>query len=165
VIELARKMPVQKPGRSKQDYATPRVFLDAVEKRFGRLEFDLAATAANRVATRYFGPGARDGEDALKRDWPKLGRLWLNPPFGHIEPWADRCARWKSKGGRIFFLVPASVGSNWYARHVYDKARVIFLNGRLSFDGKDPYPKDLILACYGERPGYEVWRWNEREKR
>jgi hypothetical protein len=62
---------------------------------------------------------------------------------------------------RIFFLVPAGVGANWFARHVDKKALVLFLNGRLSFDGIAPYPKDCILACYGLKPGYEVWPWRD----
>jgi hypothetical protein len=32
-----RKMPEQKPGRSKQDYGTPWDFIKAVEARFGKL--------------------------------------------------------------------------------------------------------------------------------
>lgn len=174
-MNVVRKMPVQKPGLSKQDYSTPRVFLDAVEKRFGELVFDLAATYDNTVAPRFFGPpglesatmrtaNACRGHDALAQDWTKLGgNLWLNPPFGHIDPWAAKCAAstvWSFKPPRkIFFLVPASVGSNWFADHVFNKARVLFLVGRLSFDGKAPYPKDCILAVYGEKPSVELWRW------
>lgn len=37
--------------------------------------------------------------------------------------------------------------------------RIVFPRPRLSFDGKNPYPKDLGLIVYGEKPGYETWRW------
>src|ERR1700730_1794186 len=137
--KAAGKMPAQKPGLSKQDYGTPRVFLDAVERRFGKLVFDLAATSANSVARRYYGYRAdRSFTDSLAQEWTKLkGTLWLNPPFAHIEPWAKKCCFSASslRGPKIFFLVPASVGSEWFARHVFDKALVLFLVGRLSFDG------------------------------
>lgn len=43
---------------SKQDYSTPRRFLDAVEKRFGTIVFDLAAHAGNHIVPRYFAPRA-----------------------------------------------------------------------------------------------------------
>jgi len=50
-------------GSSKQDYATPRSFIAAVEKRFGPLSWDLAAHRENKVTGRdglgredYFGP-------------------------------------------------------------------------------------------------------------
>jgi phage N-6-adenine-methyltransferase len=164
-VAHARTMPKQKPGKSKQDYGTPRPFLDAVEARFGRLVFDLAAHRKNDVTRRgfYYGPGSTHGEDALAEDWTALrGNLWLNPEFADINPWAEKCRRSASMetvGRRILFLVPASVGSEWWAEHVHRRGRVLFTRPRLSFDGKDPYPKDCALVLYGERPGYELWRW------
>jgi phage N-6-adenine-methyltransferase len=156
-------MPAQKPGRSKQDYGTPRIFLDAVERRFGKLSFDLAAHSDNCVVGSYYGPGSTLGEDSLVQDWAKLnGGLWLNPPFGDISPWAKKCASTECHYGvsrAIFFLVPASVGSNWYADHVHGKALVLALRPRLSFDGKNPFPKDCILACYGAQPEFDLWPW------
>ena len=160
----SRSIPLQKPGHSRQDHSTPKVFLDAVKKRFGFKEFawDLAAHEHNHVCANWIGPGSKKATDSLTYDWTKLqGELWLNPPFGRIEPWAELCAATNLNGGRIFFLAPASVGANWYARHVHGEAHVFFLNGRLSFDGIAPYPKDCLLACYGPKPGYEVWRWRD----
>jgi phage N-6-adenine-methyltransferase len=148
--------PKQKPGRSKQDYGTPSEFIAAVEGRFGPLDFDLACTAANKVATDW-----PSGGDAFAITWSDLGRAWLNPPFSRIEPWARRCAETRlGWSDRIFMLTPASVGANWFAEHVHGKALVLGLSPRLVFVGeKDPYPKDLILSCYGEHPGFDVWRW------
>ncbi len=164
-----RKMPAQKPGESKQDYGTPRDFLDAVEKRFGPMAVDLAARKDNAKAPLCITPE----QDSLKQDWGTLrGNLWLNPPYENIAVWAKKCAETETGfrckeppekctlDRRIFFLVPASIGSNWFAQHVDGKARVLALNGRITFEGcTQPYPKDAILACYGETPGFEVWRW------
>jgi len=167
-------MPLQKPGRSKQDYQTPRDFLDAVKNKFGvkAWAWDLAADGSNRVTferNNYFGPDHPRFRDALVQDWTKLrGDLWLNPPYADIEPWAEKCAELDCDSfsvdsiglpRRIFFLVPASVGSNWWADHVHGKARIVFPRPRLSFDGIAPYPKDLGLIVFGEKPGYETWRW------
>lgn len=133
----------------------------AVVARFGRPHFDLAAQYDNAKASDWYDPE----NDSLKQAWHQLpylpsGLLWLNPPFSNIAPWAAKCAEESAKGARILFLVPASVGSNWYAQHVHGKALVLFLNGRLKFVGaKDPYPKDCLLAVYGEQPGFEVWKW------
>ncbi len=159
----ARTMPAQKPGLSKQDYGTPRVFLDAFEKRFGSIAYDLAAHAGNAVVPRFFSPE----DDSLVQNWRYLlteegANLWLNPPFGHIEPWAEKCAAVaKAYHGTAYLalLVPASIGSNWFAEHVHRKAMVYALQGRLSFDGKNPYPKDCILAMFGLTPGFAVWDW------
>lgn len=149
-------------GESKQDYATPPEFIAAVKRRFGIRDFDhdLAASLENAKALRFFS----EAVDSLAQDWSALrGDLWLNPPFANIAPWARKCAESGcSIDRRIFFLVPAAVGSNWHAQHVDGHALVLLLNGRISFDGKGPYPKDCCLAIYGAAPGYEVWRWKEQ---
>lgn len=163
--ETARSGAAFARGASKQDYSTPRAFLNAVGERFGPIVFDLAAHADNCVVPRYFGPGGEE-EDALHRKcfWSgcPAGNLWLNPPFDTIAPWARKCAEQALRAGdrqRIFFLVPASVGSEWFAQFVDGEGLVLFLRPRLSFDQKNSYPKDCILCVYGVEPGYECWRW------
>jgi phage N-6-adenine-methyltransferase len=151
------KMPAQKPGMSVQTYATPTDFMAAVELRFGEVEFDLAASSENAKAFRFF----HEGHDSLKQDWTKLrGNLWLNPPFRDISPWAEKCSvSHLHELRQILFLTPASVGANWFRDHVHKKALVLALAPRLSFDGKNPYPKDCILSIYGVTPGFDVWTW------
>jgi DNA (cytosine-5)-methyltransferase 1 len=144
-------------AHSRQDYATPREFLAAVEKRWGAMEFDLAADAHNSVCgSYYYGPG----EDSLAESWALSGNLWLNPPFSDISPWAKKCSETALKLGRIFLLVPASIGSNWFAKYVHPYAFIYALQGRLSFDGKAPYPKDCMLCVYGmDDVGFTIWDW------
>jgi len=156
--------PIQKPGRSKQDYGTPWPFIDAVVERFGPLAWDLAADSDNTKAAQHFDIE----QDSLKQNWTALqGNLWLNPPFGDIGPWARKCAETRTgpgEGRRIFLLTPASIGSCWFAEHVHGKALVLGLSPRLSFDGKNSYPKDLMLSVYGRPPGFDVWRWDAKEQ-
>lgn len=153
-------------GASKQDYSTPGDFIVAVKAKFEIVLFntDLAASSENAKSFHYF----TEIQNSLEEDWTKLrGNLWLNPPFGDIAPWAQKCAR-ESDDGRtrcIYLLVPASVGSNWYAQHVHERACVYFLNGRLRFDGhKDDYPKDLLLAVYGRVRGHHIWSWKKGKR-
>jgi len=159
-----RKMPRQKPGKSKQDYATPREFIAAVEKRFGKLDWDLAATWRNAVTTDFYGMQESGVfRDSLEQNWRRLeGNLWLNPPFAQIAPWAAKCAGSSYRGAtnRIFFLTPASVGANWFWQYVWPHALVLPIHPRLSFDGVDPYPKDLMLSVFnaGART-MERWVW------
>ncbi len=158
-------MPVQKPGLSKQDYETPPEFIAAVKSRLGISEFsiDLAADEHNTKAHIFVFREM----DALAGDWEGLltyhevegSWCWLNPPYGNIAPWAKKCSE---SGIKIAFLVPAAVGSNWFRDYVDGKALVLLLNGRLSFDGIAPYPKDTILCLYGVAPGYEVWNWRKQ---
>lgn len=162
-------MPRQKPGRSKQDYATPQAFIDAVERRWGPLTWDLAAETTTAKAPGWF----TKEEDAFKQDWTvtRLGdHLWLNPPFGQIAKWARMCveARMCATAGRrwewrLELLVPASVGADWFATHVYPYADVLALHGRLSFDGKASFPKDCMLCRYTSDSGdfFDVWDWRK----
>jgi hypothetical protein len=105
------------------------------------------------------------GFDSLNQNWndiPKDGGIWwLNPEYSNIDPWANKCYE-TTKGSSyptIAFLIPASVGTNYFFDYIDGKAAVKFLNPRLSFDGIAPYPKDLLLAVYGLEPGYECWKW------
>jgi phage N-6-adenine-methyltransferase len=169
-----RKMPKQKPGQSKQDYATPMDLIRAVEKRFGVLVHDLCAHAQNARVASYYSKE----QDCFKQAWAKdfpAGNLWGNPEFGggFIGRFVEKCfVESRQRDGLIIVLTPASIGSNWYAEHVEKKALVIGLRPRLSFDGIDPYPKDCMLSVYGLDPsappsamkylsGFETWNWKE----
>lgn len=155
----ATMMPVQKPHRSRQDYGTPRDLLDVVERGFGAIGFDLAASDENAVAPSYY----TEADDALgvSTPWPSDRLCWLNPPFARIAPWAARCAIEAHAGKRILLLVPASIGSAWFASYVHKRSLVLALRPRLTFDGcSTPYPKDCILAVYGfGETGFDVWEW------
>lgn len=137
-----KRMPRQKPGASKQDYQTPVEFLAAVSDRFGRIVHDLACTTANAVARSgfYFDRGY----DGLAADWTDLAApgevLWLNPEFGKIAPWAEKCATYAGRG-LVTMLIPAAVSTNYFAE-------------------SQGFPKDLMLCVYGMGlRGFEPWRW------
>ena len=147
--------PKQKPGRSKQSYGTPREFLDAVERRFGVIVHDLAASAENAVCSAYFD----EERNGLIAEWPHDGTLWLNPPFGRPTAWLERCD--PSRRGWTLVLLPASVSTNWFRDHVHGRAFVMPISPRLTFAGEsDPFPKDLMLLAFGFGvKGFEPWQW------
>lgn len=148
-------------GASKQDYETPPEFLNAVTHRFGPINCDLAARKDNTKGQNWIDIS----RDSLTVKWHEYrGNCWLNPPFDNITPWAKKCADESQKGAQILFLTPASVGANWFCNYVFEKAHVIFLNGRIRFVGaKDFYPKDCILSVFGiDAPGFSVWKWNSK---
>lgn len=157
-----KKMPRQKPNESKQDYQTPVEFLDAVSGRFGRIVHDLACTTANSVARSgfYFDRGY----DGLASDWTDLAApgelLWLNPEFGRIAPWAEKCAGYTGRG-LVTMLIPASVSTEYFAEHIHGRAFVLPLRPRIVFVGEEQgFPKDLMLCVYGMGlRGFEPWRW------
>jgi hypothetical protein len=91
----------------------------------------------------------------------------------------------KDVGGHVAFLTPLS-SADWCKDHVYGKALILALNGRLCFipnwaktidpstlkKGKGParcyaapplYPKDCMLSLFSPEitPGFEVWNWRQ----
>jgi len=145
---------------SNQAYETPWKFIRAVEARYGPLATDLACTFENKKA-----PGwVTEATDSLRSDflWHGLnGLLWLNPPFGSIAPWAEKCAMEAAKGAKIILLTPASVDANWWSNYIHGKAWVDFISPRIQFDGADdPFPKPLALSVFNIAGiGYGPWRW------
>jgi len=153
-------MPAQKPHRSEQVVCTPRELLIAVAKRFGPIQCDLACTRDNAVVPHCYA--IEDGS-SLAREWPsaRAGLCWLNPPFGDVEPWARKCAEGETN---VAMLVPASVGTRWYADYVHGRAFVLALSPRVQFVGHGAsFPKDLLLCVYGAGlHGFDLWQWKPR---
>lgn len=140
---------------NKQDYATHREFVRALEKKLGAtFTFDAAAVAENAVCPRF-------SSDSLSIDWPREGLIWLNPPFGLGAQFAAKSRLEAGKGSKVVGLFLASTGSNWFAEHVAGQAAVIFLRPRLTFVGCDqPFNRDLILIFWGFGiADYSTWDW------
>jgi len=160
-----RAMPKQDRNNSKQDYATPAPFIAAAlaRLRINRFNFDFAADASNHKAAKYW----TEKDNALNKtpaEWAKAcrgGWGWLNPPFKDIAPWAAACAAAEDQGAHIAFLVPASVGANWFVDSIHHRALVLGLNGRLDFIPGNHFPKDCMLCLFGPTisPGFDVWCW------
>lgn len=153
-------MPKQKPGKSKQDYGTPKGFLEAVKQKLHIEDFyiDLAASPENAVTRLFF---SLPDEDALDLSWVYPGWCWLNPPFADIYPWVEKAYVESLGGAHVAMLVPLSM-AEWWVDYVDGAAYVLMLHGRLTFVGETkPYPKDCALLLYGPEGynGYEVWSW------
>ena len=158
------KPPRQKPGRSEQAVGTPPEFIEAVVRFLGidRFDVDLAATPENACAFVFL----TEEDDALDPgvSWVYPGGWnWLNPPFGKIGPWVRKASEQAALGAHTAVLIPASLGARWWIDHVVGNARIVPLDGRITFVGQtDPYPKDCALLLYG--PDVEVgyapaWQW------
>ncbi len=160
-LERIGTEPVQKRGRSKQDYGTPWEFIHACEDRFGGIACDLAASKENTKGPTYYTREVNTLIQPWAKDHP-TGTLWLNPEFADISPYAEKCAAESlERRGLILMLTPASIGACWFASHVNRKAVVLGLSPRLQFEGTtEPYPKDLCLSVYGYGlSGFDTWRW------
>lgn len=161
-------------AESSGDIWTPWEFIHAIEATFGKIRVDLAASDRSRKADVWISPEM----DSLTKDWNatyesygRNGLMYLNPPYGNIEPWAKKCTKTYEDNEQveIMLLVPASIGANWFWNWVWPYATVYSV-GRMVFDncfdrktGKlvlTVYPKDLILCHYtNTTPSKTLQRW------
>lgn len=157
---------------SSGDIWTPWEFMRAVERKFGPIAIDLAASGPQSAkAPRWITPE----EDSLKQPWAEQlagGLGWDNCPYSNITPWARYHAQQHTLGARTLLLVPGSIGANWYWDFVEPFATVYSV-GRMVFDNcfdrrtgalvRTVYPKDLILCHYDphdSKPGcMQRWLW------
>ena len=135
---------------TEQVFGTPTEFILAVQRKYGPISFDLAASEEAHVHPQYY----TEQDDSLDPQtiWPDTPPgcwNWLNPPFSKIAPWMERSKKDAGKGKQIMALVPASVGSKWFSYYVDGAARVKFLRPRSTFIGHtQSFPKDLMLCLF-----------------
>lgn len=160
VEQLKLVGPTMNRSKSLQIVGTPWQFIEAVERKFGRLAWDLAATRDNAKAPRFITPE----EDTFKQNWAKLlagGLGWLNPEFDPLPKWLSKCVNEQQRGAEFLVITPASVGANWFWRFVKPFATSYSI-GRIQFEGHSgSYPKDLLLNHYRDNPSpiLQRWRW------
>ena len=144
-------------SKGKQDYSTPKNFMEYINQMFP-CTFDLAADGRNYKCPNYFDKK----EDSLIQDWHDMYIMhefnskghaqyfWLNPPYTHVAPWMEKCAKSSQQGTRIVTLTLASRGTKWYHEWVRPYALSLVLTRRLTFKGeKISFTKELMLNIYG----------------
>lgn len=145
-----------------QGWRTPPEFLSAVRERFGEIVFDLAATPGHEVAPAYYSPE----QNSLNQDWINLPGpvVFLNPPFANIRPWARKLSECRELRRWTLMLVPASMGSLWWATYVLHQCYAFGIP-RIKFVGAESlYPKDLALICAGYGvSGASYWDWRKKQ--
>lgn len=128
---------------SRQAVSTPPDLVAYVKGRWP-VAVDLAASVENAICNQFMSEAANslviDWAVTLQvagqaNPWPRpVG--WLNPPFGKLDPWMEKCREEALRGAHVVALVPASIESGWFAQHVYaGPCTVYVLKGRLKFPG------------------------------
>ena len=125
---------------SRQAVSTPPALVEYVKGRWP-ITVDLAADEFNALCPQWIGEDANSlGVNWMSRllvpySWPRpVG--WLNPPFGKLDPWMEKCRTESLRGAHILSLVPASIESGWFSQHINrGPCTVYVLHGRLKFPG------------------------------
>jgi len=139
----------------KQDWATPQYIFDYFD-RFYRYGLDAAATAENSKCKRYITPE----QDSLGTDWsaeyPEVGSVWLNPPYGRgVKHWMKKCHDEADKGLTVSALVMARTDTRWWHDWCMRAHTIFLIKGRIKFIGSEgvagnaaPAPSALITWRY-----------------
>jgi phage N-6-adenine-methyltransferase len=146
---------------SKTDmWATPQWLFDVLNSHY-RFSLDVCAVPENAKCKRFFSPE----EDGLKQKWN--GICWMNPPYGlKISKWVKKAYDSATEGALVVALLPARTDTAWFWNHVYLKAKIEFIRGRLKFgDGKGSAPFPSMIAVWDNSWNIPAIGYKERNRR
>ena len=87
-----------------------------------------------------------------KMGYPKNGgqTVFCNPPYGRELPkWVKKCHDESKNGATVVMLIPARTDTRWFHEHIYHKAEIRFIKGRIKFgDSKSAAPFPSMLVIY-----------------
>lgn len=147
--------------KTKQNYKSPQELRDNVERRFGRIKFDLAANQFNHVVDNWYGPDSKLCTDTFNTPWPKKGLNWLCPEFQDISPYCIKAYAESLSGSRIAMLIPTFTSTQWFDKYVHGKCYIMFLTPKIKFDDTTITCTHMMMCMYGYPAGYECWNWKK----
>ena len=129
---------------------TPQDFFDKLNAEFGFV-LDPAATDKTAKCSLYYTPET----DGLSQSWDRGGAVFCNPPYGReIGKWVQKAHEEAIAGGYpIVLLIPARTDTSYFHDHIYGKAEIRFVRGRLRFtdeegNAADPAPFPSMGVIY-----------------
>ena len=136
----------------KMDWETPDELFEELNKEF-RFTVDVASSHENAKTRRHY----TQEENGLLQNWGGE-TAWCNPPYGReLTKWIEKCAKEaESNGATVVMLIPARTDTKAFHEHIYGKAEIRFLKGRLKFKGAKngaPFPSMVVVFRGGEMCG------------
>lgn len=124
----------------REDWETPQHLFDKLDLEFN-FTIDVCADITNNKCKRFY----TKLDNGLIQDWNNE-TIWCNPPYGKkIGEWVKKAAESKST---VVMLLPARTDTRWFHEHIYNKAEVRFIKGRLKFGNSKnsaPFPSMIVI--------------------
>lgn len=124
------------------EWSTPDDLFDKLNAEF-HFTVDAAASVENAKCPKFW----TYRENGLAQDW-RNERVWCNPPYGReIGKWIEKAAM---AGAEVaVLLIPARTDTKAWHQHIFGKAEVRFIQGRLKFSGggKNPNNWNAPFPC------------------
>ena len=145
------------PSAKREDWQTPDEVIALVKEFFGTgIGTDPCASPdpADHFAVFNFNPAV--GTDGLEEAWD--GNTFVNPPFGELREWAEKCADEGGSGScEVVLLCPARTDTRAWHDHIASAAAVCLWRGRMTFKGAPaPAPFPVALSYWG--PNHKRFR-------
>ena len=130
------------------EWATPPELFERYDNLYN-FGLDVCASHANHKCPQWY----HIEDDGLAQTWKGFGSVWCNPPYGkEIGKWVEKCHN-ESDGVIVVALLPARTDTRYFHDHIYNKAKIEFLKGRVKFiraDGKTgPAPFPSMICIWG----------------
>lgn len=128
----------------KQNWATPPDLFAELHEEFD-FTIDVCAEAWNAKLDRFW----TEEDDCLEQDWTGE-RCFMNPPYGRQIKHFIKKAH-ESGAEVVVALIPARTDTIYFHEHIYGKAEIRFLRGRVHFwheGGKGqcaPFPSMIVI--------------------
>jgi phage N-6-adenine-methyltransferase len=167
----------------RQEWRTPKEFLEAVQREFGALTIDVAASAENAVCKQFLDRA----ENGLMSPWFERGVYlrevaWCNPGFSSMPVWIHKaCVEVEgslpTRTALVLGLCAPSTA--WWRHAISHGADILLLSPRIQFDPapgvkrssnprecalfvfRDPFTAK-VYADAGNAPQILTWWWKER---
>ena len=126
------------------EWATPQEVFDKLNEEF-HFTLDPCALPSNAKCAKFYTPS----DDGLIQNWEGES-VFCNPPYGRqLGSWVRKCREESRKlKTKVVMLIPARTDTKWFHEHIYNKAEIRFIKGRLKFGGSKnsaPFPSMIVI--------------------
>ena len=121
---------VQGNKSENDEWYTPPQYIEAARKVMGDIDLD---PASNELAQSIINAAEYFTEGALEKDWH--GRVWLNPPFSKVLPFANKLISHMESGdvSQAIVLTNNNTDTLWWHKLAELSTLICFTRGRISF--------------------------------
>lgn len=130
---------------NKDDWQTPQWLFDKLHEHF-KFDLDVCANDLNAKTKKYY----TSYDSCLDKDWEICN--FMNPPYGReIGKFIEKAyTEWALNDCTTVALLPARTDTKWFHKYIYNKARIVFIKGRLKFEGGKklapaPFPSMIVV--------------------
>ena len=127
------------------EWQTPNDLFNKLDNIY-HFTLDPCSTDQNAKCEKHF----TINNDGLSQSWENE-RVFMNPPYGRkIGNWIKKASD-ESEHALVVCLIPARTDVSYWHEFIFNKAKIIFLKGRINFvrsDGKSgpaPFPSAVII--------------------